>query len=115
MFGILYVYALYMIHPLWLVCVVVRIFLALSLIIYSKYSRYIKLIILVIGLGFAYKGLTGSNEEIQFTNVFWHKTRLIHSFLYLLAYSMTSLKNSTIVLICDVIFSIMYRIYLENK
>ena len=104
-----------MIHPLWFVCIIVRIFLALSLIIYSKYSRYIKLIILVIGIGFAYKGITGSNNEIQFTNVFWHKTRLIHSFLFILAYSITSLKNSALVLIGDVVFSIMYRIYLENK
>ena len=33
-----------------------------------------------------YKALTGSNNEIQVNKVFWHKTRFIHAFLFLLAY-----------------------------
>ena len=98
-----------MIHPLWYFCIAIRIFLTFSLLKYSK------LIILVIGLGFAYKGLTGSNDEIQIDKVFWHKTRIIHSLIYLLAYSLSSLKTSTRVLVCDIIFSIIYRTYLETK
>ena len=85
-----------------------------SLLKYSKYSKYSKFIILVIGLGFAYKALTGSNDETQIAKVFWHKTRFIHSFIYILAYLMSSLKNSTQILICDIIFSIIYRTYLET-
>lgn len=104
-----------MIHPLWYFCIAIRIFLTFSLLKYSKYSKYSKLIILVIGLGFAYKALTGSNDEIQIDKVFWHKTRIIHSLIYLLAYSLSSLKTSTRVLVCDIIFSIIYRTYLETK
>ncbi len=104
-----------MIHPLWYFCISIRLFMAFSLSKYSKYSRYFKFVILVIGLGFAYKALTGLNDEIQIAKVFWHKTRFIHSFIFLLAYSMSSLKNSTRVLVSDVIFSIIYRTYYETK
>ena len=104
-----------MIHPLWYLCIFVRLFMAFSLLKYNKYSRYIKFIILSIGISFAFKALTGSNKEIQFAKVFWHRTRFIHSFLFLLAYIMSSLKASTIVLVFDVIFSIIYRTYNETK
>ena len=104
-----------MIHPLWYLCIVIRLLLAFSLLQYSKYSKYLKFVILAIGLGFAYKALTGSNNEIQIATVFWHNTRFIHSFLFLLAYLMSSLKNSSRILVFDVIFSIIYRTYLETK
>jgi hypothetical protein len=104
-----------MIHPLWYLCIFVRLFMAFSLLKYYKYSRYIKFIILTIGLGFAYKALRGSNNEIQFAKVFWHKTRFIHSILFLLAYTMSNSKKSTLVLVFDVIFSIIYRTYNEIK
>ena len=104
-----------MIHPLWYLCIVVRLFLAFSLYKYTKYSRYIKFIILVIGLGFFYKALTGSNDETQIEKVFWHNTRWIHSLFYLLSYSMPSIENSTRFLVCDVVFSIIYRTYRETR
>jgi hypothetical protein len=104
-----------MIHPLWYFCIFIRLFLTFSFLKYSKYSKYSKFVLLVIGLGFAYKALTGSNNEIQITKVFWHKTRLLHAFLFLLAYSMSSVKNSTRILVFDIIFSIIYRTYLETK
>ena len=104
-----------MIHPLWYLCICIRLFMAFSVSSSLTYSRYLKLLILVIGLGFGYKGLTGSNNEIQVSKVFWHETRLIHSFLFILAYSMSTLKNSTRILIIDVIFSIIYRTYNETK
>jgi hypothetical protein len=104
-----------MIHPLWYLCIATRLFLAYSLIEYQKYSKYIKLIILIIGLGFGYKALTGSNNEIQFRKVFWHKTRWIHSIFFILAYLTPSLKLSTAFLVSDVIFSIIYRTYLEIR
>ena len=103
----------YMIHPLWYLCIYVRLFIALNLSKYSKYYNYIKLIILIISLGFAYKALTGSNNEFQIAKVFWHKTRLVHSFFFFIAYLMADLKNSTLILLIDVIFSIIYRFYIE--
>ena len=104
-----------MIHPLWYLCIFVRLYAAFNLSKYSKYNSYIKLAILAIGLGFAYKAMTGSNNEMQISKVFWHETRFIHSFFFLLAYSMSNLKKSTQVLVANVIFSIIYRTYNETK
>lgn len=104
-----------MIHPLWYICLFVRLFLAFSVSKYTKYSKYFRILLLVIGLGFGYKALTGSNNETQVARVFWHNTRIVHSFLFLLAFSMYNLKNSTRILVCDVIFSILYRTYLETS
>jgi hypothetical protein len=104
-----------MIHPLWYVCIVVRLFLAYSISKYNKYSKYLRLIVLFIGLGFGYKALTGSNNETQVAKVFWHNTRIIHSVLFLSAYLVTDPKNSTRILVCDVILSIIYRTYLETN
>ena len=104
-----------MIHPLWYLCIVIRLFAAFNLSKYYKYYKYIKFIILVISLGFLYKTLTGSNNETQIAKVFWHKTRIIHSFFFFLAYLMSSLQNTTRVLVSDVIFSIIYRTYSETK
>ena len=104
-----------MIHPLWYLCISIRLFMTYSLLKYQKYSKYFKYVILVIGLGFGYKALTGSNNEIQIVKVFWHKTRFIHSFFFILAYLMPRLKMSAFVLIFDIIFSIIYRTYLETK
>lgn len=80
-----------------------------------KYYKYLKFLILIIGITFGYKALTGSNNEIQFAKVFWHRTRIIHSFLFLLAYSLSNIKYSILVLLFDVIFSIIYRISYEIK
>ena len=104
-----------MINQLWYYCISIRLFLAFSVLMFHKYYNYIKLAILIIGLGFIYKYLTGSNNEIQVSKVFWHRTRAIHSLLFIMAYLMDNAKNTTIVLICDVLFSIIYRTYLETK
>ena len=101
-----------MIHPLWYLCIFIRLLMAFSLL---KYYKYLKFLILIIGIGFGYKALTGSNNEIQFAKVFWHRTRIIHSFLFLLAFSLSNIKYSTLVLLFDVIFSIIYRISYEIK
>lgn len=92
-------------HPLWYICITVRLFMAFML---------PKVAILIIGLGFGYKALTGSNNETQINKVFWHETRIIHSFLFLLAYFTTSNKIATKILLFDVLFSIMYRVYYET-
>jgi hypothetical protein len=65
------------------------------------------------GLGFLYKGLTGSNDEIQVAKVFWHETRYTHSILYILASIYLyngNMDMNTLLLTSDVIFSIMYRL-----
>lgn len=106
------------INPLWSICLIVRI----SILILAGYLAKSKhdsirisasIILLLIGLGFLYKYLTGSNDEIQISKVFWHETRLVHSALYILAFYYLLRKNSDIVMIIlglDVIFSVIYRI-----
>lgn len=101
-----------MIHPLWYFCISIRLFLTLNLQHYYKYSKFI---ILAMGCGFAYKALTGSNNETQIAKVFWHNVRFVHSLLFFLAYLQSTPKSTILILICDIIFSISYRIYLETK
>ena len=103
-----------MINRLWYLCISVRLFIIFCLLKYPEYSKYFKNIILIIGLGFGYKALTGSNNEIQIAKVFWHETRFIHSFFFILAYLIPSLKISSFVLMLDIIFSIIYRIKLGH-
>lgn len=113
------------IHPLWFICLTVR----LSIIILlwyllrnnNKYTKIIKtlsfIFILYIGLGFIRKGYFGSNNEIQIKKVFWHEVRYVHGILYILA-SYYILKDNIniciLVLFLDLIFSILYR-FTQNK
>lgn len=101
-----------MIHPLWYFCIYIRFFLTFNLQHYYKYSKFI---ILAIGCVFAYKAFTGSNNETQISKVFWHNVRIVHSLLFFLAYLQSTPKSTFLILICDIIYSIMYRIYLETK
>lgn len=113
------------IHLLWYVCLTVRLFIALIPIIYNYIKKIInknniihklypinKYIILLIGLGFLYKSLFGSNNEVQLNKVFWHKTRIIHSLFYIFsAISYNNYKLSSFLLISDIIFSVIYRFF----
>ena len=110
------------IHPLWFICIFVRLTL-IYLIIYFNKKRNKKInmicvgILLVMGIGFIYKGLTGSNSETQVNKVFWHETRYIHGMFYLLS-SFYLLKNNvnitSLILLSDVIFSFLYRFILKR-
>ena len=74
-------------------------------------------LLLLIGLGFFYKGFTGSNVEIQINKVFWHETRYVHGALYLLSSYYLWNKNlnmNSLVLFLDLVFSFMYR-FILNK
>jgi len=65
------------------------------------------------GIGFIYKYLTGSNDEVQVAKVFWHETRLVHGKLYILASYYLYIENyrmSMLMLGLDTIFSILYRV-----
>ena len=111
------------IHPLWYICITIRSIIFISPLIYyfffkkdrnkeliNKISRINKYILLVMGFGFLYKTLSGSNNEIQINKVFWHRTRIIHSFLYILAgINFHNYKLSSFLLFSDVLFSIIYR------
>ena len=70
-------------------------------------------IITIIGVGFLYNSITGSNNEIQINKVLWHSTRSTNSILFLIS-SFFLLKNNykmtNIFLCADIIFSIFYRI-----
>jgi hypothetical protein len=110
------------IHPLWLICILVRIsIIILVKYIYIKNNKLIKnliiLFLLSIGLGFIRKGYFGSNNEIQIRKVFWHDSRYIHGILYILSsiylYN-NNINISIILLILDIIFSILYRL-ITNK
>jgi len=74
-------------------------------------------ILLVIGLGFIYKFIFGSNNEIQLNKVFWHDSRLLHGVLYITATYYLYVDNinlNSITLSLDIIFSFLYR-FLLNK
>ncbi len=105
------------IHPFWYFCIFFRIsiiFLIRYLKNLDKFKRLLPTILLIMGSGFVYNGLTGSNNEIQLSKVFWHETRYVHGTLYLLAsyylYN-NNLDMNSLVLFTDVIFSLVYRLY----
>jgi len=92
---------------LWSICIFIRL---LMIFIIIKYNIYI--ILLIIGLGFMYKWLCGSNNEYQIKQVFWHETRIIHSIFYIIAGILLYNKNKKLaknILLLDIIFSIIYR------
>ena len=104
------------IHPLWFLCIAIRILLVI-MIIYSfnkrNYLNLSKFILLSIGTGFMYKAIYGSNNEIQIAKVFWHETRFYHSLFYLLAYyylSKSNIKMCSLFLVISILFSINYRL-----
>ena len=105
------------IHPLWFVCIFVRLIL-IGLIIYLNKKRNVKInmvctsVLLLMGLGFIYKGITGSNNETQVNKVFWHETRYVHGMFYILAsfyFSKNNINMTSLLLLSDLIFSFLYR------
>ena len=108
------------IHPLWTVCIFVRLLL-IFIIRYSYKNKQIKyiflFILLAMGLGFIYKFIFGSNNEIQLNKVFWDDSRLLHGVLYITATYYLYVNNinlNSITLSIDIIFSFLYR-FLLNK
>ena len=64
------------------------------------------------GSGFIYKAITGSNNEKQITNVFWHETRMVHGLLYLLSFYYimnNNIRITKLLLLLDIIFSFLFR------
>ena len=101
------------IHPLWSVCLLVRLSMAFIVLNYKSLDKLMLVILSLIGISFLYRGYTGSNNEVQVAPVFWHDTRYAHGIFYLLAALYLFIGNSTIasiILASDVVFSILYRI-----
>ncbi len=99
------------IHPLWFFCIFVRIIIVFLPFI-NSISNISKYIILLMGLGFLYKSVFGSNHEIQVKKVFWHNVRIVHGILFILAaFYFTNKKLSSILLLSSVVFSIIYRYF----
>ena len=105
------------IHPLWFLCLLVR--LIMIYLIYNfyinnnKYKNIIPILLIGIGIGFTYQGYYGSNNEKQISKVFWHDTRFIHASLYSLSgyYLYNNKLNISLLILCmDILFSIFYRI-----
>jgi L-asparagine transporter-like permease len=111
------------IHPLWFICLTFRLII-IFIIWYlnnKKYNKIIRILniifLLIIGIGFIYKGYSGSNDEKQISKVFWHDSRYVHGVIYILSsiYLLNdNLNIALLLLLLDVIFSILYRI-LNNK
>ena len=104
------------IHPLYIACLSARLVLVWLIWIFvtSKYNlKFLAILILaLIGAGFIYKSLFGSNDEFQIRKVFWHDSRLLHAVLYSAALVYLLLDNVhmvVIVLLLDVVSSLMYR------
>jgi len=107
------------IHPFWFICLFVRV----ALIFVVRYLHSISqkkiatLFLTLIGLGFIYQSIFGSNNEIQLNKVFWHETRITHGLLYMISvyYLLkNNLDMNSIVLGLDVIFSVIYRFYFKK-
>ena len=111
------------IHPLWLICILLRV--SLIFIVHYVYTSmnnaiantFILFILFTIGVGFIYKGIIGSNNEKQISNVFWHETRYLHGLLYICASYYLFNKNinmASITLFLDLLFSFLYR-FVKNR
>ena len=108
------------INVFWYLCLLVRFTIFLFLIFVSNLKRKIVILdnitflfLLLIGIGFLYKFLTGSNNEYQKAKVFWHETRIIHSILFLLAsisYLFNFKKIAPLFILIDILFSFLYRL-----
>ena len=102
------------IHPLWTVCIFVRVLLILILRKINHKKTIGLIVLLLIGSGFLYKYFTGSNNEYQIRKVFWHETRIVHGLLYIMAAYFLLVGNinmMSLILVLDIVMSFLYRIF----
>lgn len=104
-------------HPLWIFCLLVRSGLVALVWMLPRNSVWLRrclvLALSIMGTGFIFKGVFGSNNETQVAKVFWHETRFLHGTLYLLAAAYLWHKKAAMagrILVLDVVFSLLYRI-----
>ena len=100
------------IHPLWFICIFVRLSL-IYFVMYLNKKRNKKTnmicasILLIMGIGFVYKGLTGSNNELQ-VNKFLARNPLCTWYVLSFIFILSSFA------ITDVIFSFLFRFILKK-
>ena len=111
-------------HPLWWLCLAVRIGIVIWVSVPAgklRYKNLTALSLLIMSVGFMVKFVTSSNNEVQIRRVFWHNVRWVHSVFFGLAAvihftgneddTVSIISKSGIILIMDVLFSIVYRMY----
>ena len=107
------------VNLLWYICLLVRFSIVLGIFYISTLTKdiiildnIISLILFLMGVGFVYKYITGSNNEIQISKVFWHTSRIYHGLIFIFA-SITYFKNykkiASILILIDILFSFIYR------
>ena len=107
------------VNLLWFICLLVRFSIVLGIFYISTLTKdiiildnIISLILFFMGVGFVYKYITGSNNEIQISKVFWHTSRIYHGLIFIIA-SITYFKNykkiASILILIDILFSFIYR------
>lgn len=113
------------IHPLWYICILVRISIIFFLRFFKRqynnnsintYGFVITIVLFIMGAGFIFNGIFGSNNEIQIAKVFWHETRFVHGALYVLAsyfFHNNNINMNSLVLATSLFFSFFYRIYMN--
>ena len=102
------------IHPLWFVCLLVRLLMIYLINRFKRYKKIILGILVIFGLGFFYQGIFSSNKEKQVAKVFWHDVRFLHSFFMLSAayyFYNDNLQMTSVMLLTNIAFSIIYRIW----
>ena len=105
------------INTLWFLCLVIRACLMVlagrvAVPPAGRINLVLTIILIIMGVGFGCKALTGSNDETQVSKVFWHESRLAHCVLFILAAFYVHIANPTmsmIILSLDIILSILYR------
>lgn len=112
------------IHPLWYICILVRISIIFLLRFFKRqynnssniYSFAITIALFIMGGGFIFNGIYGSNNEIQIAKVFWHETRFVHGALYVIAsyyFYKNNINMNSLVLATSLFFSFFYRLYMN--
>lgn len=107
------------VNLLWFICLLVRFSIVLGIFYISTLTKdiiildnIISLILFLMGLGFVYKYITGSNNEIQISKVFWHTSRIYHGLIFIFAsimYFKNYKKIASILILIDILFSFIYR------
>jgi hypothetical protein len=76
----------------------------------------ISFLLFLMGIGFIYKFITGSNDEIQVSKVFWHDSRIYHGLIFVLAsimYFKDYKKIASLLVLFDILVSFLYRIVMK--
>ena len=111
------------INLLWLICLFVRLSLSFIVLYISNLKKDIEILdniiflfLFLLGTGFIYKFIFGSNNEIQISKVFWHSSRISHGIIFIFASIMYITKNkkiSSILILIDILYSFLYRIIMN--